>query len=66
MDEKGKLKVVLEHWIEHNQEHSEEFRQWAGKANALGEKVVGDNILGAVKHLEEANDFLNKALQKLG
>jgi hypothetical protein len=24
-----KLKILLPHWIEHNQEHAQEFRTWA-------------------------------------
>lgn len=66
MDEKEKLRVLLSHWIEHNQEHSEEFRQWAQKATDSGENKVGDDILAAVEKLEEASEFLNGALQKLG
>ncbi|MDD5093231.1 MAG: hypothetical protein PHV74_02485 [Dehalococcoidia bacterium] len=66
MDEKEKLRILLGHWMEHNHEHCEEFRQWAEKAKAFGEHSVSDNILGAVAKLEEANGFLKKALQKSG
>lgn len=37
--EKEKLKVLLDHWIEHNKEHADEFREWAEKAKNLSEQV---------------------------
>ena len=65
MDEREKLKILLKHWIEHNTEHSEEFREWAEKAKAFGEGSVRDNIMKAAEQLEGANGFLTTALQKL-
>lgn len=65
MDEREKLKMLLEHWIEHNQEHSEEFREWAGKAKDAGQAAVHDGILEAARQLDKANDSLRKALAGL-
>jgi len=66
MEEKAKLSVLLKHWIEHNDEHASEFREWAAKAKNQGEAVAGGDILEAVQRLEEASGFLKQALQKLG
>ncbi|MFP3975360.1 MAG: hypothetical protein ACLFVK_03960 [Dehalococcoidia bacterium] len=63
--EKEKLKVLLDHWIEHNKEHADEFREWAEKAKNLSEQVVCDNIKMAANQLDEANEFLAKALEEL-
>lgn len=65
MDDKTKLKKLLEHWMEHNEEHSQEFSEWAKKAKLLGSGDAAESIAGAVKKLEEANAFLKKALGSL-
>ncbi len=60
-----KLEILLKHWVEHNQEHSEEFQEWAEKARALGRVPVHDDILRAVHNMHDANEHLLKALEKL-
>ncbi len=64
-DERNKLKVLLSHWIEHNREHSEEFQDWAERAKALGEADIGDDIGGAARELDKANECLSRALKRL-
>ncbi len=61
MDDREKLKHLLEHWIEHNAEHAEEFREWAVKAKDLGETAVSDKIIEAANHLEKANEIMGEA-----
>jgi len=64
-DERRKLKILLDHWIEHNKEHGEEFSQWAEKAKGFGEAKVHDDILEAVQQMSKANESLLKALDAL-
>jgi len=33
MDENTKLRMLLPHWIEHNGEHAQEFRDYAGRSS---------------------------------
>ncbi len=33
-DDAAKLKILLSHWVEHNEEHAEEFTEWALKAKS--------------------------------
>ena len=61
-----KLEILLQHWVEHNREHSGEFREWAGKAKALGHTAVHDEILQAVEQMDRVNEFLLRALKRLG
>jgi hypothetical protein len=61
MQESDKLRVLLPHWIEHNQEHAAEFQVWAAKA---GE--ASPEILAAAEMLVKANFSLEAALDKLG
>ena len=60
-----KLQILIEHWIEHNAEHAEEFRKWADKAKSAGNDAVCDHILEAIQQLQDANEHLRIALEKL-
>ena len=62
MEDREKLTHLLKHWIEHNQEHAAEFRQWAVKAGDIGNESVVNNILEAANQLEKADEFLSSAL----
>ena len=66
IDERSKLKALLNYWIEHNREHSQEFNEWAEKAKELGEDEVGEAMLRAVQEMDKSIQLLVKALEKLG
>ena len=65
MNDIEKLRVMLPHWIDHNQGHGKEFAQWA-------EKLTGDSpevaqlLQTAVRSLQEAQVSLEEALKKAG
>ena len=63
--ETEKLKILLNHWIEHNKEHGEEFREWAEKARDLGEAVVQEDMLEAAQCMNKASESLLRALEEL-
>ena len=63
--EKEKLKILLDHWIEHNIEHTQEFTDWAEKAKGFGQAAVHDDIMQAVQQMNSVNEHLLKALEKL-
>jgi len=65
MDEKKRLSVVIDHWIEHNESHMAEYRKWAQKAEELGLGVVKAEIEDAVEKLNRCNQSLQKALKGL-
>jgi hypothetical protein len=64
-DEKTKLKTLLSYWVEHNEEHSGEFREWAEKAREMGEAEVAAEIMQAVENMEKVSEILSKTLQRL-
>ncbi len=66
MKDKEKLEKLLKHWIEHNEEHATEFREWAAKAREMGKTAVGDEIEKAANQLDKANEMLGKASEKMG
>ena len=61
MNEAEKLRVLIPHWIEHNQEHAAEFCRWVEQA---GE--AAPEILAAADEMIRVNASLTAALEKLG
>ena len=61
MNEVEKLRVLIPHWMEHNEEHAEEYRRWAEEAPEASE-----DLIAAVEVLSEVNQKLGVALGKLG
>ena len=60
-----KLEILVNHWIEHNREHTEEYKGWAEKAKSFGQVTVHDDIMRAVQHMNCVNELLLKALESL-
>ncbi len=65
MDERAKLRTLLNHWIEHNKEHGQEFREWAGKAKVSGETESGEDMLLAAQEMDKASEILSQVLRRL-
>ena len=65
MDQKKKLSVVMEHWIEHNESHMGEYKKWAQTAGELGLDKVKAEIEEAVGKLTQSNQHLEKALKSV-
>ena len=65
MDQKKKLSVVVEHWIEHNESHREEYKKWAQTAGDLGLDSVRAEIEEAMGKLTQSNQHLEKALKAI-
>lgn len=67
MDKKDlqKLRILLEHWIEHNEAHAEEFMEWADKAKELRSSAVTEKIATASDCMLKANESLRAAIKSL-
>jgi len=61
MNQVKKLRVLIPHWIKHNQEHAAEFRRWAAEA-----KGAAADIMEAADGMDKVNVALQVALEKLG
>jgi thioredoxin 1 len=57
-DEKGKLKVILNSWIDQNKRHTEKFRKWMEK---IEDNEDYRHILQAVEELKALNEHLYEA-----
>ena len=64
-EERAKLRTLLNYWVEHNREHSQEFREWAEKAKAFGEVEVADEMLQAAQEMDKASGLLSQSLKRL-
>lgn len=66
MDNVEKLRVMLQHWIEHNKGHVEEFEKWQKTIAEEGHAALADSIAEAVKSMATVNTQLAKALEQAG
>jgi hypothetical protein len=55
------LSHLIEHWIEHNDTHVENYKEWAQKAKLDGFLEASENMLDAANKIKEANEYLRKA-----
>jgi hypothetical protein len=65
MDQKEKLSVVIEHWIEHNEAHRGEYKKWAQTAGELGLDLVKAEIEEAMEKISQSNQHLEKAKESI-
>ncbi len=65
MDQKKKLSVVIEHWIEHNEAHMGEYKKWAHTAGELGLDAIKAEIEGAMEKISQSNEHLTRALKAM-
>ncbi len=64
-DDLTKLRVLLPHWIEHNDEHAASFQRWVAGARELGREETAQRIEEAVERMAACNQALNAALEAL-
>ena len=55
------LKILLVHWVNHNESHEEGFREWVDKARNMGKDETANNIEKAIEYLQKANEMLIEA-----
>ena len=65
MDDREKLPIIIKHWIEHNESHIEEYRQWAQKAGEMGLDAAKSRITEAMEAIEQSNSILKEAQKEL-
>ena len=65
MGKRGKIPVLIRHWIEHNESHGDEYRRWADIAREEGLERVETLILEAMGHIRSANQKLKQAMEHL-
>ena len=56
-----KLLMLLDHWVEHDDSHVENYREWAGKASAAGEEEIAREIHLAIDDSASVKSHLKRA-----
>jgi hypothetical protein len=64
--EQGKLKIRIEHWIEHNTAHAEEFRELSEAIKTGINSDVSADLVKAAEEIRAANGWLEEAIKKIG
>ncbi len=66
MKEIDKLRILIPHWIEHNEGHEADCKKWSDIAKVEGLDKVAIHIDAAVIKMAEVNTLLEKALAEAG
>ena len=66
MKELERLKTLLTHWREHNEEHAETYRNWAEKARSSGEEDLAGILARISAETRKLTGLFDEALQKIG
>ncbi|MBW1892279.1 MAG: hypothetical protein JRI91_01090 [Deltaproteobacteria bacterium] len=59
-----KLEKLLSHWIKHNEDHAETYREWMAKAEDNGLANIGKILLEAADLTLQINSKLKEALKQ--
>jgi Flp pilus assembly protein CpaB len=66
MTDLEKLRALLPHWMEHNDEHAAEYERWAATAALAGHEQAAEWIRSAAQQMAQASLTLRQALDELG
>ncbi|VAX32819.1 hypothetical protein MNBD_NITROSPIRAE02-449 [hydrothermal vent metagenome] len=65
MNDLEKLKKLLHHWMEHNDEHARVYREWSEKTSSLGKEEVSEILERLYLETKKLNGLFEEALKKL-
>lgn len=65
MNELSKLNKLLHHWMEHNDEHAETYKEWAEKAAAIGKGELSDTLIQLYNETKKLNRLFQQAIDNL-
>jgi len=64
-DERGRLKVILDSWTEHNKTHSEKLEKWSEKIKNIENEPIYVKAIQTAKEMEKSNRQLSQVLAEL-
>ena len=65
MKDLEKLEKLLYHWKDHNDEHAEVYREWAGKASSLGREDLSTILSTLYSEAKKLNRIFEEAIGKV-
>lgn len=63
MNDLAKLKKLLHHWMEHNDEHAETYKEWAERVASPDNKELSDNLLKLYMETKKLNGLFQETLK---
>lgn len=63
MDELEKLKKLIPHWMEHNDEHTEIYQSWAKKMSSLGMKELSEILIKLHQESKKLRKLFEEAMR---
>lgn len=61
-----KLKHLIEHWAEHNEEHAKTYLEWAEKAGESGDKEIYNILKEIAENTKRLDGLFEKAKKIVG
>ncbi|MBI4698464.1 MAG: hypothetical protein HY758_06015 [Nitrospirae bacterium] len=65
MNELDKLKHLIEHWMEHNEDHVKTYAEWALKAESMGKKELSAVLREIAEDNKKLEALFKKALKNI-
>lgn len=66
MDNSEKLRIILQHWIEHNAGHVAEFEKWQKTMTEDGKEKIATLMGEAIRRMDRVSEALAEALKDCG
>ncbi len=63
MTDLEKLKHLFHHWFEHNEAHVQTYKEWASKAEAMGEKELYEILKQITEESNKLEGLFKKAMK---
>ena len=63
MNDREKLKSLLHHWREHNDEHAEAYDGWASKMSSYGNEELSRILQVLAQETRKLNEIIEKAIK---
>lgn len=60
-----KLAKLLDHWVQHNDHHAEDYRKWAKDARENGQAAVADLLWSAADLTDTISDRFREAGERV-
>ena len=64
-EDRLRLIKLVEHWIEHNDEHGKRFKEEAKNAEEMKLRMAADEMMGAAEASMKVSEKLSRALKYL-
>jgi hypothetical protein len=65
MDEIEKLKKLIPHWMEHNDEHAETYKSWAEKMSSLKKKELSEILIRLYQESKKLRELFKEAMRMI-